>query len=77
MKTLWEKGENAGHQHFLLFPTMFSTGFTTNLSIDPLMNFRLQTPSNWCSIITYNTGKKETMKATTQVMDDPFSVDTC
>ena len=22
-KTLWEKGENAGYQHFLLFPTMF------------------------------------------------------
>ena len=21
------KGENAGHQHFLLFPTMFSTSF--------------------------------------------------
>ena len=26
-KTMWEKGENAGYQHFLLFPTMFSKGF--------------------------------------------------
>ena len=25
LKTLWKKGENAGHQHFLLFSTMFST----------------------------------------------------
>ena len=25
LKTLWEKGENAGTQHFLLFPAMFST----------------------------------------------------
>ena len=24
-KTLWEKGENAGYQRFLLFSTMFST----------------------------------------------------
>ena len=23
LETLWEKGENAGYQHFLLFPTMF------------------------------------------------------
>ena len=26
-KTLWEKGENAGYQHFLLFPTVFSKPF--------------------------------------------------
>ena len=23
-KTLWDKGENAGYQHFLLYTTMFS-----------------------------------------------------
>ena len=26
VKTLWKKGENAGYQHFLLFPTMFHKG---------------------------------------------------
>ena len=25
LKTIVEKGENAGNQHFLLFPTMFSS----------------------------------------------------
>ena len=26
-ETLWKKGENAGFQHFLLFPKLFSKGF--------------------------------------------------
>ena len=27
MKTLWEKGENAGYQHFLPFPQCFRQAF--------------------------------------------------
>ena len=27
VENIVEKGENAGYQHFLLFPTMFSKGF--------------------------------------------------
>ena len=30
-KTLWKKEKNAGYQHFLLFPTMFSKGVLLGL----------------------------------------------
>ena len=32
LENIEEKGENAGNQHFLLFPTMFSTHPKTNFN---------------------------------------------
>ena len=35
MKTLWEKGENAGNRHFLLFPQCFPKSSSQGLSPYP------------------------------------------
>ena len=54
MKTLWEKGENAGNRHFLLFPQCFPKSSSQGLlTLSQTTNFRLfQTQKNWQTTIS-------------------------
>ena len=46
-KTLEEKGENAGNQHFLIFPQCFLLYPREKLSLYPFLICRLQMLSIW------------------------------
>ena len=53
LKTLWEKGENAGNQHFLLFPQCF-------LPITK-KGFRFQVTFNLLSAKAFDLGKPKNL----------------